>query len=566
MSATHDNASAPAYTVGDYLLTRLAEAGVRDLFGVPGDYNLAFLDHVLANDNIRWVGTANELDAAYAADGYGRVNGVGALLTTFGVGELSAINGVAGSYAEYVPVIHVVGAPSTSAEQAGALMHHTLGDGDFHRFARAHREVTAAQAYLRPGDAAEEIDRVIATALRERRPGYLVIPTDVAAGPAEPPAVPLTVLEPDASQNVRAAFAEHVRTLLEDAGSVTVLADFLADRFDALPELNDLVSHGMPYATLSLGKGILDETDPGFVGVYSGSSSDKPAREAVETADVVLSVGVRFTDTTTTGFSQQLPDDRTVDVQPFDARVGSLRFAPLPMRDAVRTLAEIVAEHGQRWERPELTAPTAMEALRNKPDREPVLHQDELWAAIEQYLRPADILVAEQGTAFFGAQGLRLPPGVTFIGQPLWGSIGYTVPATLGAQTAEPNRRTVLVVGDGSAQLTAQEIGTMIREGRNPLILLLNNSGYTVERAIHGSEQRYNDISPWNWSLLPAALGGGDKVITRRVTSPNELSDVLDEVADPTGVVLVEVMLPVHDVPPLLAVISQAIARANAAT
>ncbi|HAH14149.1 MAG TPA: indolepyruvate decarboxylase, partial [Pantoea agglomerans] len=124
------------FTVGDYLLTRLQEIGVKHLFGVPGDYNLQFLDHVIAHPAISWVGCANELNAAYAADGYARCNGAGALLTTFGVGELSAINGIAGSYAEYLPVIHIVGAPATQAQLQGDCVHHSLGDGDFQHFIR----------------------------------------------------------------------------------------------------------------------------------------------------------------------------------------------------------------------------------------------------------------------------------------------------------------------------------------------------------------------------------------------------------------------------------------------
>jgi len=127
-----------SYTVGDYLLTRLNEIGIDHLFGVPGDYNLQFLDHVIDHPRLAWVGCANELNAAYAADGYARCRGAAALLTTFGVGELSAINGVAGSYAEYLPVVHIVGAPSQTSQNKGELLHHTLGDGDFRHFMRMH--------------------------------------------------------------------------------------------------------------------------------------------------------------------------------------------------------------------------------------------------------------------------------------------------------------------------------------------------------------------------------------------------------------------------------------------
>jgi indolepyruvate decarboxylase len=167
-------------TVGDYLLDRLVEIGVRHLFGVPGDYNLALLDQVIAHPSIKWVGTANELNAAYAADGCARVNGLAALLTTFGVGELSAMNGIAGSYAEYVPVIHIVGAPSTEVQQARLAMHHSFCDGNFERFLSASREITVAQAHLTAENAIGEIDRVLRCVLRERRPGYIMLPANVA--------------------------------------------------------------------------------------------------------------------------------------------------------------------------------------------------------------------------------------------------------------------------------------------------------------------------------------------------------------------------------------------------
>ena len=126
------------YTVGDYLLDRLAELGVTEVFGVPGDFNLEFLDHVVAHPRVRWVGNANELNAGYAADGYGRLRGMSALITTFGVGELSAANAIAGSYAEHVPVVHIVGAPAKDAQGARRVVHHSLGDGDFEHFFGSH--------------------------------------------------------------------------------------------------------------------------------------------------------------------------------------------------------------------------------------------------------------------------------------------------------------------------------------------------------------------------------------------------------------------------------------------
>lgn len=183
----------PTYTIGDYLLDRLVDCGIDRLFGVPGDYNLQFLDSVIAQQNLGWVGCANELNAAYAADGYARIKGAGALLTTYGVGELSALNGIAGSYAEHVPVLHIVGAPSTGAQQRGELLHHTLGDGDFSHFSRMSEQITCSQAVLAAGNACHEIDRVLSEMLTHHRPGYLMLPADVAKAKATPPAHPLLI-------------------------------------------------------------------------------------------------------------------------------------------------------------------------------------------------------------------------------------------------------------------------------------------------------------------------------------------------------------------------------------
>lgn len=186
------------YTVADYLVDRLADCGADHLFGVPGDYNLQFLDHVIAHRTVRWVGCANELNAAYAADGYARVQGFGALLTTYGVGELSALNGVAGSFAERVPVLHIVGAPCTGAQQRRECLHHTLGDGNFDHFRQMSAPISVAQGVLDARNACAEIDRVLSEIMRHKRPGYLLLPADVAALPVARPVSALTVQATDA--------------------------------------------------------------------------------------------------------------------------------------------------------------------------------------------------------------------------------------------------------------------------------------------------------------------------------------------------------------------------------
>ncbi|KFC80001.1 alpha-keto acid decarboxylase family protein [Buttiauxella agrestis] len=547
------------YTVADYLLDRFTEAGINHLFGVPGDYNLQFLDNVINNPTLAWVGCANELNAAYAADGYARCNGAAAVLTTFGVGELSAINGIAGSYAEYLPVIHVVGAPCLGAQRRGELMHHTLGDGDFGHFSRMAQEVTVAQASLTAENACYEIDRVLQQALLQRRPGYLLLPSDVSQTPATRPTKPLLPQQPSTDPALLAQFRVCAQARLAESRSVALLADFLALRFGQQKALQQWMDDTpMPHATLLMGKGLFDEGQQGFVGTYSASASSPTVIQAIEQAELVICAGVKFTDTLTAGFTQHFSLQQTIDIQPNAARIGERWFSGIAMAQAIETLHQLCKHQVSGWSSPQQKPPALPAATSGKLD------QHAFWQSLQGFLQAGDIVLADQGTAAFGAATLTLPAGVTFIAQPLWGSIGFTLPAAFGAQTACPNRRVILLVGDGSAQLTIQEIGSMMRDGQRPVIFLLNNEGYTVERAIHGAEQRYNDIAPWNWTQIPQALNVDNQAQCWRVTEPVQLDEVMQKVAKAERLSLVEVVLPKQDIPELLQAITASLAKRNA--
>lgn len=544
------------YTVADYLLDRLAGCGIGHLFGVPGDYNLQFLDHVIDHPTLRWVGCANELNAAYAADGYARMSGAGALLTTFGVGELSAINGIAGSYAEYVPVLHIVGAPCSAAQQRGELMHHTLGDGDFRHFYRMSQAISAASAILDEQNACFEIDRVLGEMLAARRPGYIMLPADVAKKTAIPPTQALALPVHEAQSGVETAFRYHARQCLMNSRRIALLADFLAGRFGLRPLLQRWMAETpIAHATLLMGKGLFDEQHPNFVGTYSAGASSKEVRQAIEDADRVICVGTRFVDTLTAGFTQQLPAERTLEIQPYASRIGETWFN-LPMAQAVSTLRELCLECAFA---PPPTRSAGQPVRIDKGE----LTQESFWQTLQQYLKTGDIILVDQGTAAFGAAALSLPDGAEVVVQPLWGSIGYSLPAAFGAQTACPDRRVILIIGDGAAQLTIQEMGSMLRDGQAPVILLLNNDGYTVERAIHGAAQRYNDIASWNWTQIPPALNAAQQAECWRVTQAIQLAEVLERLARPQRLSFIEVMLPKADLPELLRTVTRALEARN---
>ncbi|HEX4356685.1 MAG TPA: thiamine pyrophosphate-binding protein [Pseudonocardia sp.] len=556
-------------TIAEYLVSRLAAAGVRAVFGVPGDYNLRLLDVIEASPELDWVGNANELNAAYAADGHARIAGLGVLVTTYGVGELSAMNGLAGAFAESVPVLHIVGSPATAVARAGLPVHHSLLDGDAEHFTRALSEVTCAGAVLTAENAATEIDRVLTAVLTDKRPGTLSLPSDlvdrlIAALP-EPPAAPSP--EPTTHSQLE-AFRTRAAALLTGANRVALLVDHLAQRQGVRAELAELAGiAGVVSAVTAPGKGALDETAPGFLGLYIGALSEEPVRAEVEDADVIVGAGLRLADLSSGGFTARLDPARLIDLRGRHAVLAGEPFPGVGMAEALRAL------------RPLITA-TRPPATEPPPGAEPVagptpvtgertaggpLTQRAFWARLAGFLRPHDILAADQGTPFYGVATLPLPAGVDVVAQPLWASIGYALPALLGAQLASAGRRrSILVIGDGSAQMTVQELGTFIRHGLDPIVFLVNNDGYTVERAINGPTARYNDIAHWNWSRVPEALGAAPDTLVRRAATGAELDRALADCAEHAGkLAFVEVVLDRLDLPELLVRTAAAVAEQN---
>ncbi|MGW1076290.1 alpha-keto acid decarboxylase family protein [Streptomyces sp. NPDC002537] len=550
--------------LGVYLLDRLHELGIGHVFGVPGDYNLGFLDQVLDHPGLDWIGNCNELNAAYSADGYARVRGAAALVTTFGVGNLSAVNGVAGSCAEQVPVVAVTGMPATAMAAAGAPVHHTLADGDYGHFGRMFKEVTAGHETLTAQNPTAQIDRLLRTMWREKRPVHIDFPSDLVTLGVPAPTEPL-LAESEAhcasDSGSLAQFLDHVMRLLGDSENATVLAGHQIDRYHLGEQLRALLDVApLKACVLSSARGTVSEDFPGFAGVYAGAFSTPRARAAVEETDLLILAGVELTDTVTGGFTHEFSPGRTIRLFSDHAVVGHARYEDVSLRDALTELAGLLTRVGGL--RPQELAHQPQAKL---PASDGPLTQNSLWSRIESFLRPDEMLVAEQGTSFFGAQEITLPPGGQVIGQPVWGSIGYTLPATLGAQLADPGRRCVLVIGDGSLQLTAQALGTMARYDAHPVVIVVNNDGYTVERAIHGPRAAYNDIAAWDYTALPAAFGAADCSLALRAVNGNEFDAALQAArAHLDKLVLIEAVLGKDDAPELLTAIARRFAEQNA--
>jgi indolepyruvate decarboxylase len=483
--------------IGDFLLRRLEEAGVRHLFGLPGDYNLELLQQLQDAGALQWIGTCSELNASYAADGYARLNGLGALLVTNGVGALSAINGIAGSYSEHVPVVCIAGSIPLRSIDRGLGMHHTMADGTWDQFLGAFAQVTAAHARLTPRNAAIEIDRLILTAWREKLPVYMELPSDIAYLDIEVPADPLVLAEPPSDPERLHSCIAAIAGRLSAATSPAILVDADADRFGVASDLMELADKmQISVAVINAAKAVIDETFPHYLGIYNGKVSEPRVRAAIETSDCLLSVGYRPIEVTTGDFTASLPAE-TIRVRGHSVDVGDDNYQAVTLKEVLRGVIEAVPLVTNRPARP-----AASVVARALADGSAKLTQAAYWQAIQGYLRPGDVLSVDNGTSY-ALFGLKLPPNCTFVGSVNWGSIGYSVGALLGALTASPNRRHLLFVGDGSFQVTAQELSTILRHDHKPVIFLINNGGYTIERGYLGKDEAYNDIANWSYSALP---------------------------------------------------------------
>ncbi|PDZ65530.1 indolepyruvate decarboxylase [Bacillus cereus] len=553
------------YTVSTYLLDRLSELGIEHIFGVPGDYNLAFLDDVVAHEKLKWVGNCNELNAAYAADGYARIKGIAALITTFGVGELNAINGVAGSYAENVPVIKIAGTPTTKVMENGALVHHTLGDGKFDHFSNMYREITVAQTNLTAEHAAEEIDRVLRACWSEKRPVHINLPIDVYNKPINKPTESILHKPVVSNKEALDKMLIHATSKINSAKKPVILADFEVNRFHAEEYLYQFVKKtGFPIATLSMGKGIFPEKHPQFVGIYTGNVSSEYLRKRIDESDCIISIGVKLTDTITGGFTQGFTKGQVIEIHPYTVKIIDKTYGPVVMKDALEQLSDLI-EH--RIEETLEIKPFISESLSITEEFNPksqLVTQKRFWQQIYDFLQENDVLIAEQGTPFFGSATIPLPNNTTYVTQPLWGSIGYTLPALLGTQLADLSRRNILIIGDGSFQLTVQELSTILRQNLKPIIFLINNNGYTVERAIHGQNQLYNDIQMWDYTKLANVFGSEEKSLTFRVENETELAEVLTNITlNKNRLIFIEIVMSQGDQPELLAKLGERFGKQN---
>ncbi|XP_015874377.3 pyruvate decarboxylase 1 [Ziziphus jujuba] len=522
-------------TLGRHLARRLVEIGAKDVFSVPGDFNLTLLDHLVAEPELNLVGCCNELNAGYAADGYARSRGVGACVVTFTVGGLSVINAIAGAFSENLPVICIVGGPNSNDYGTNRILHHTIGLPDFSQELRCFQNVTCTQAVVNNLDDAHElIDTAISTALKESKPAYISISCNLPGIPhptfARDP-VPFFLAPKISNQLGLEAAVEAAANFLNKAVKPVIVGGpklRVAKAQQAFIELADV--SGYPFAVMPSGKGLVPEHHPHFIGTYWGAVSTSFCGEIVESSDAYIFAGPIVNDYSSVGYSLLISKEKAIMVHPNRVTIGNgPSFGWVFMSDFLSALAKKLKRNSTAHENyRRIFVPPGLPLTRGKDEP---LRVNVLFKHIQELLSGDTAVIAETGDSWFNCQKLRLPENCGYEFQMQYGSIGWSVGATLGYAQAANDKRVIACIGDGSFQVTAQDISTMIRYGQRSIIFLINNGGYTIEVEIHDGP--YNVIKNWDYTGLVDAIHNGEgKCWTAKVRTEDEL---IKAIATATG-------------------------------
>jgi TPP-dependent 2-oxoacid decarboxylase len=490
----------PSRVIGDYLIERLCKLGVRHVFGVPGDYVLGFYDR-LQESPLKIVNTCDEQAAGFAADAYARVQGLGAVCITYCVGGLKVANATAQAYAEKSPVVVISGAPGMRERDKNPLLHHKVRE--FNTQKCVFEQLTAASTVLDdPQTALQEIDRVLHAALRFKRPVYIELPRDMAGVSGIPHHQPADIHETSDPITLRESVAEAV-AMLNHAKQPVILADVEIHRFGLQKELLRLIEKSnIPAAATIMGKSVIGENYPFYLGVYAGAMGRDEVRRYVEQSDCLLMLGTFMTDINLGVFTARLNPACCISATSERLSIRYHNFEGVRFKDFLRGL---IKAPSRRRAPPKIPRPPPMPAYKSSGRKKITVRR--LFQRLNSFLRENTIVISDVGDALFGATDLTIHQHTEFLGTAYYASMGFAVPAALGAQLALPKRRPLVLVGDGAFQMTGMELTSIARHKLNPIVIVLNNAGYGTER--HIQDGPYNDVAPWQYHLLPEVIGSG---------------------------------------------------------
>lgn len=536
-------------TIGDYILKRLKELNIKHIIGEPGDFNLEFLEQISEDDEIEFIGMSNELNAAFAADGYANENGISALMTTYSVGDLNALGGIAGSVAEHRPIIIISGTPPLFAMRERKMTHHTLADGDYENVRRAMNEFVDDSVLITHENAKYEIDRLIERAVRYSKSVNIELPSNIAYLDieVEDDLKPIEKKKTKSDEERLEAAAKKIAQRFENAKNPVVLIDEAVDRYDVADKVLELIERAqVPFAALATAKAYYNESHPLYLGIYQGDESDEGVQEKIENSDFLISIEPVFMQANNGEFTSKLPEDAII-INADYTKVGEEIFEAVYVND----LVDLGLKNLSQREKIESVNQTKEKEFNFEADK--LIRQEDFYAQIARYFKENDVVYGETGTASHGLTEIKIPDGVKLVRSQIWGSIGAMLPMQMGAMLASPEKRHILLIGDGSFQVSAQALSRMIYNKQNPIIFLIDNDGYTIERYIMGMKRDYNDVPKWDYSLLPQAFSKGQSNMkTAEARTQGELEEILKTLDDVNEGIIITVYMHQEDSPEVM--------------
>jgi indolepyruvate decarboxylase len=524
-------------TVGKFLFDYLHQRGVTHVFGIPGDFALPTFRHLQASP-LEIITMTHEPSVGFAADGYARINGLGVACVTYCVGGLNMLNSVACAYAEKSPVLVISGGPSPADRKTDALIHHKVRTFDTQR--RIYEEVTCATAVLLdPQTAAAEIMRVVDAVLEQSRPGYIEMPFDVvdmAIGPIPAPK----------PREIITSSPEYLQTMLEDAVQLisqakqpVIIADIELHRHDLVAQaLAIATKFNIPFASTLLSKSIISESHPLAIGVYSGPLSDESVQKYVEESDCLIMLGAYVTDVWF-GFmssSEKLRRTRTILATTEKMRIGVRSYENVVLKEFLEQLLQAPIPPRKLGELPEpVPAPLPLSDV----ERAQEISIESFFRILGLHLQDNSTIVCDTGDSLFGAMKLHIKDSDTFLADAYYLSMGFAVPAAIGAMAAQPNNRVFAIVGDGAFQMTGIELSTAAKFGMKPIVFVINNDGYGTQRFI--LDGPFNEILRWNYTKLTEMFGVG---VSKKVSTNGEVEVALQQAIAGDELTLIEVIVP----------------------
>ncbi|AJI47219.1 alpha-keto acid decarboxylase family protein [Francisella philomiragia] len=533
-------------TVSEYLRTRLSELGIKDIIGVPGDYNLDFVEQIEHDDRFEWRGDCNELCASYAADGYAKIHGISAMVTTYGPGELSAINGIAGAYAENSSVIKIVGAFGLGKEKKQLPAHHTLLNNKYREFTKMYSHITIDQVELDFCNPGKQIDRAIKMCHYHKLPVYIRLPQDLINYEIPAPKSRLDLLLPRSDKRLLEDAWKQIQYKLNSDKPLIVIGE-MTERYQVTEKLNKFLEQsGVPYMTIWSAKGAVREDLPNFMGTYAGVFSNQNINKIFDEAESVLCLGVKWWEINTGMYTVNLDSKRIIQADPEAISIDGKTIMAVTLNDVLAKL--FTFNYKYQGSLPDLEIHNGIVKARLRKDE---IEHNNIIYHIDNFLKHDDILVVDTGTVLMDSGEFTLPKGAKVINGAVWSSIGFAVPAANGVAMANKKGRAIVLVGDGAFQMTAQSLSTAFYHGLKPVILLINNDGYTIERGFVGMHSKYNDINAWKYLDLVKAFNG--EAFTKTVVTDQELEIALQEInQNADKLCMIEIVMDKYKQPELL--------------